>query len=64
MRNMNSHVSTTATSAMTKPTFSRVRSSSTGSQVLASNVFVCGKLKPCGSFHGPKTSQLTNCCAT
>ena len=52
---MNTQVSATSTSAMTKPMCSRVPGSSTGSQVDASKLLVCGKLKPIGSFHGPKT---------
>ena len=34
---------------------SRVPLTRLGSQVEASKFLVCGKLKPAGSFHGPKT---------
>ena len=37
----------------------RVPSIRIGSSAASSNIFVCGKLKPSGSFHGPCTSHDT-----
>ena len=53
---MNTQNTPTRRARSRTPMCRRVRGTRFGSSAAATNVFVCGKLKPCGSFHGPNTS--------
>ena len=57
VRNRKSHIATAATRATAEPQCSRMPRMMRGSSVWLAKLTVCGKLKPCGSFHGPNTSQ-------
>ncbi len=54
---MKAHIPSAAASASTNPQWSRIPATRRGTPVCAAKFMVCGKLKPLGSFHGPKTSQ-------
>jgi hypothetical protein len=65
MRLIRIQTSTAATSANTKPQLARPEAGiSSGNIAESLNCIVCGKLKPFGSRHGPRTSQSRNSCAT
>ena len=54
---MKIHMPTAASSASANPQWRRMPGTRRGTPVSAAKFMVCGKLKPRGSFHGPKTSQ-------
>ncbi len=54
---MKIHIPTAAASASANPQWRRMPGMKRGTPVCAAKFMVCGKLKPPGSFQGPKTSQ-------
>jgi hypothetical protein len=61
---MNTQPAATTASATRKLALSRVVSTRIGNSSASSNIFDCGKLKPCGSRHGSCTRYESSSAAT